>query len=447
MLAGLIVTFLNTNILTTEQFGQLSIYNNTITFVSTIFYNFIIQSFLRYYYKYSDKNEQKYFRSSYLTYLFLMFFISSITLVLINYILGFSSNVVFLIIVNSFFLSVFNLQLNDYRCEGKLGKYNLYKILNSVFKIIIIIFMYSVSNTSTSYLVATVLSFAILSIDYILKNGKLNFDRGLFIDTIKFGLPLVGTSLGYLLLSSFDRYMISFIRGDVEVAYYSFAYQISELSLINVNSLLMVIFYPAIIKEYDDNGKKSTENLISKLFNYHMIIVFSIAVLLIIFSKDLTHLFFNKYIGTEKYIVLIVIGVFIYCTSFYTNKAFEVKKKTNELLYITAISAFINIILNLAFIPIYGAIAATVTTNVSYLIYIVLSIYKGRKYLNIKLDKKILLYVIIVNIIAFTFSMIVSCVTLDINIKNTVIKFLGVLLIYTISFFVLKKVYLRRKVK
>ncbi|VYU26867.1 Polysaccharide biosynthesis protein [Clostridium paraputrificum] len=424
--------------LTTEEFGQLSIYNNTITFASTIFYNFIIQSFLRYYYNYNSKSEKKYFKRSYVTYLFIMFFVSSIALIIFNFILGFSNKVIFLIIINSFFLSVFNLQLNDFRCEGELNKYNLYKVLNSVFKIAIIFAMYSVSNTSISYLIATVLSFSLLCTSYIFKNGKFNFDKKLFNNTIKFGLPLVGTSLGYLLLSTFDRYMISFIRGNVEVAYYSFAYQISELSLVNVNTLLMVIFYPAIIKEYDANGKKTTESLIGKLFNYHMIIVFSMAILLIIFSKDLTHLFFKKYIGTENYIVLIVIGVFIYCTSFYTNKAFEVKKKTNELLYITSISAFINILLNLVFIPIYGAIAATVTTSVSYLIYIALSIYKGRKYLNIKFDKKVLLYVIIVNIIAFTFSVIISYVTVDINIKNTVIKFWGVLLIYTISFVCIK---------
>lgn len=424
--------------LTTEEFGQLSIYNNTITFTSTIFFNFIIQSFLRYYYNYKSKSEKDYFRRSYVTYLFIMFFVSSIVLIIFNFILGFSNKVIFLIIINSFFLSTFNLQLNDFRCEGKLNKYNLYKVLNSVFKIAIVFAMYSVSTTSISYLIATALSFALLSTSYIFKNGKFNFDKELFNNTIKFGLPLVGTSLGYLLLSSFDRYMISFIRGNVEVAYYSFAYQISELSLINVNALLMVIFYPAIIKEYDDNGKKSTENLMSKLFNYHMIIVFSMSVLLIIFSKDLTHLFFRKYIGTEKYIVLIVIGVFIYCTSFYTNKAFEVKKKTSDLLWITIRAAVINIILNIVFIPMFGAIAATVTTIISYLFYLILSIKKGKRYLEFKINSVNVVKIVLVNGIVFIISILLNIIFNKFNFMYFIFKLIIILITY-ISLIVLLK--------
>lgn len=370
-----------------------------------------------------------------------MLFVSFAILFLLNEFLEFNIEIIFIIAVNSFFMNIFNLQLNDFRCSEKLKKYSIFRIINAIIKILLVVFLYRISTTPMSYLIATALSFIILSGKFFINNLKIVFNKDLFINTVNFGLPLVGTSVGYLLLSSFDRYMIAFIRGNVEVSYYSFAYQISELSLISINALLMVIFYPLILKTFDSKGKNETETLISKLLNYHLLILYSMSIILIIFSKDLTHVFFKKYIGTEIYIILIVIGVFIYCTSFYTNKAFEVKKRTNELLWITLFSATINIVLNIILIPVYGAVSATITTIVSYILYIALSIFRGRKYLCIRIDIKYIIKVICMNFIIIIASFIMNKLLQEYSFINLLIKFIALGIIWGGSFksFKLKK--------
>lgn len=367
----------------------------------------------------------------------IMLLISCIILLSLNKFLKFNIEIIFIIIANSFFMNIFNLQLNDFRCNEKLGRYNIFKIMNAIIKIILVVFLYRISTTPMSYLIATALSFIILSGKYFINNFKIVFNKDLFINTINFGLPLVGTSVGYLLLSSFDRYMISFIRGNIEVSYYAFAYQISELALININALLMVIFYPLILKTFDREGAKSTEVLISKLFNYNMLIVFAVTNLLIIFSKDLTHLFFKNYIGTENYIMLIAIGVFIYCTSFYTNKAFEVSKKTKSLLWITITSGLINMILNLICIPKYGAISAAFTTIISYCIYIILSLIKGRKYLKIKIDKIFILKIMLIWIIIWILFSVISMYINDYTFINLLIKVGIITIVYLLLLLIL----------
>lgn len=65
----------------------------------------------------------------------------------------------------------------------------------------------------------------------------------------------------------------------------------------------------------------------------------------------------------------------------------------------TMAGAFVNIFLNIVLIPKFGIFAATITTILGYMITIILRIKDTKKYVNLVIDKKVIIVYICILII------------------------------------------------
>jgi len=87
------------------------------------------------------------------------------------------------------------------------------------------------------------------------------------------------------------------------------------------------------------------------------------------------------------------LGIFMLGLNQYLHKYWELNEQTNIILYLNFIAALSNVILNIIFIPIYGFLAAGITTFISYIIYFIIALVLLRDDFKINVFNKNLFFI------------------------------------------------------
>ena len=184
---------------------------------------------------------------------------------------------------------------------------------------------------------------------------------------LRFSGPTIPHGLSQVVLSQFDRIMITNMCGAAQSGLYSFGYNIYSLMLVTANSLDGV-WGPWLFERLHKNDVKTVKTIASR----YAFGIFVFSVIVMLSAPELIWL-----LGTEEYreviyvVIPIVLGGFF---SFLYTIPVQVEyyyEKTNYIAMCSCGAAVLNIILNWVFISRYGYIAAAYTTLVTYLIYFV----------------------------------------------------------------------------
>ena len=180
-------------------------------------------------------------------------------------------------------------------------------------------------------------------------------------------LPLVPHVLSIFLLGSSDKIIVTKFSGAEITAMYGVAYMIYQIVGVLYDS-----FYKAWSPWLIENLHNDKRDTIKKASRYY-VALFSIVVfgVLLLAPEGIFILGGSKYAGAEYCIPPMVASCFVQLMySMYVNIEFF-KKKTFMVSVATIISAVLNIILNLIFVPIwpsYGHIVAAYTSLAGYLV-------------------------------------------------------------------------------
>lgn len=239
---------------------------------------------------------------------------------------------------------------------------------------------------------------------------------------LKFSGPTIPHGLSQVILSQFDRIMISSICGSAQAGLYSFGYNIYTLMLVTANSLDSV-WGPWLFERIHSNDKKK----IKKISGQYAIGILFFSSLIMLAAPEIILV-----LGTEEYkeaiyvVVPIVLGgfySFLYTIPVQVEYYYE---KTNYIALCSCGAAILNIILNQIFISQYGYIAAAYTTVVTYLCYFALHYFIAMRLSDGKLfDGKIMFYVVLT-------AAIVSAIAL-LLIHKMIIRW-GIILLITIVY-------------
>ena len=206
-------------------------------------------------------------------------------------------------------------------------------------------------------------------IRFIVK-GKVFYNREYWTYALKIGLPMIPHALALILLAQMDRIMIKGICGDGDAGLYIFGYSFATLLMIFTNAIGQA-YLPWFNETLFDGERDRIRQIQKKLvilgcfLSFGFIAVSPEALMILSISN-------NSY-WIAKYVVPpIVLGTL--AQYFYTNYVnVEIFcKKTSIIAMGSCIAALINYILNYAFIPKYGYIAAAYTTLASYLVLMVM---------------------------------------------------------------------------
>lgn len=205
--------------------------------------------------------------------------------------------------------------------------------------------------------------------------GSIKINKDFLIYALKISLPVIPHSLGGIILSQFDRIMITQYSGNTEAGIYSYIYNISmivNVLWLSINNAWIPWFYKRMtIQKFEEikrNIKRST---------YIFLIVTMLCTTLL---TDLSKIIApsSYYDGITLIIPICISYFFMFLYSFPVNYEFFLKK-TSYIGISTVISAVINILLNIYYIPRYGYQAAGYTTLVTYILLFIFHYYVAQR--------------------------------------------------------------------
>jgi O-antigen/teichoic acid export membrane protein len=219
------------------------------------------------------------------------------------------------------------------------------------------------------------------------KKGLLGFtfDVDVLKKLLTYGLAILPGVAASWIYGLSDRILLSSLRTFQETGIYSVGYELGRI-IPMVNLAIFMAYKPIMFSKLTENftqGLKSLAKPFTALYFSHGLI----AILVVIFSKDIVSLFTDKeFHSASGILAIITVSFFIASQTAIYQNILEFKKKILTLSGIVAISGFANLALNLIFIPKYGMYAAAYTTLAAFSINTTLIIYIARREAKPQLD-------------------------------------------------------------
>jgi len=259
----------------------------------------------------------------------------------------------------------------------KLG-FNVILIISSL------IFLIVLRDGYVSYLKAYLVSYfivAVIGLKFFFINYK-PYKKGFISlpnlkNLLKIGLPLVPDGIMLMLLIWADRYILNLYVGLAIIGVYSVGYNFSSV----INRFIVTPFgqaiSPVIFKQFA-NSLDEYKKTLARIFKYYWLAMFTLAIGYFVILREVYQLIIGiEYIEGYNIIAIVLFGIIISGNS--PGSTVIMKEKTGKIFLFTAISVFVNIGLNFAFIPRYGMYGAAIATLFSYILqYVMIFIYSQR---------------------------------------------------------------------
>ncbi|NVM04906.1 MAG: flippase, partial [Candidatus Helarchaeota archaeon] len=198
---------------------------------------------------------------------------------------------------------------------------------------------------------------------------------------LKESFPLAFYGILLSLSNRMDVLMLSWMKGDAEVGYYSAAFRlILPLSFIPV--ALVVSLLPVMSRLYYDKDES-----LSRIYQFSLKMMFClslpIAVLIYVASEQIVNIIYTSryYPSTAGLKILIISQIFLFLNVIMNHFIISIRKQLKGL-YVVLTMVIINFILNIFLIPKYGLVGASIATVITEFSALIMWISFTRDYLK-----------------------------------------------------------------
>ena len=194
-----------------------------------------------------------------------------------------------------------------------------------------------------------------------LKMGELAEDARL-------GFPLRVNYIMDFLLSSSDRYLITYFMTVAAVGHYSPGYALGSL-LLFFPRVSGIVLPPLLSKAIDEGKDAEAFTMLNYTVKGYLLLGFPFVAGAAVMSRSLLRLFANAEVAQQAYLVtpIVALATVFFGLNIILSNALMVRMKTSVLLRMNAFAAVINIALNVIFLAIFkNVLVAAVTTLVGY---------------------------------------------------------------------------------
>lgn len=277
-------------------------------------------------------------------------------------------------------------------------------------------------------------AFIVGKILYSLK--KFCFDKKLFIEMIKYSIVLIPTSFMWWIINSSDRIMVTNMVGSSANGIYAVSYKIPSI-LTTIAGIFNQAWMFSAISEKDSVDK---ERFTNRVFHIMYIFMFILSIFILTFLKP----FFKIYVESEfyfawKYVPILIFGSVFLTLGTFISTSYSVHKDSKGFLFSGMFGAFINILLNFIFIPLFNVYGAAGATCISYICVFIYRLIDTKKYVKIKWNKNYILPIVF---------LLICCILLYIdNIYSFILQilvFLIMIIIYKNEWITITRKILRR---
>ncbi len=204
---------------------------------------------------------------------------------------------------------------------------------------------------------------AVLAV-YIFSKGKRPFDRALWRGALIFALPLIPHYLGFAFLNGTDKLMIDSMVGTDKAGIYSLAATISTVGSL-LWTALCVTFTPFVNEQLGRKNygsiRKNTNTLLTLIGIFCVIVTLLAPEVIMILGTD-------EYMEGVYVVPATVAGVFMHIVYDAFAHVSFFHKRSVRIMLATITAAVTNVVLNYVFINAFGYVAASYTTLISFIV-------------------------------------------------------------------------------
>lgn len=317
-----------------------------------------------------------------------------------------SYEVYFLLMYGIVFFEIFNqLTLSLIRHLAKPGYYVVITLIK--FSVILganILFLVQYNMGVKGILLGSLIGSALLqliTLPVILKNIKPNFLGQELKSIVRYGAPLVLSTVATMLLTLSDRYIIQHYLSFSQLGIYSLGYKFAGIINVLILQSFQLGFLPIAFKMYD---QPDARRYFSKVMTYFTLVLVFSALGVSFFSKEIIILFAKNnsdYWSAYLIVPLISFSFILKGIQYVLLLGLHYVKKTTYNAGIVFFTAAFNIGLNFLLIPwigIYGAAIASICANIAmtFLYY-----YFSQKFFHIPFENLKLLKIIVIGVFLY----------------------------------------------
>lgn len=188
-------------------------------------------------------------------------------------------------------------------------------------------------------------------------------DKKSFRIFLNYCIPLIPNSLSWWISNSSDRYMIAYFDSAVLLGLYSVAYKIPSIV-----SVISNIFTGAWqISAVDNFGDKNSVSFFEDIYHKYSSLYAIGCSGIILFIKVLAKLLFAKeFYHAWSFAAVLTFAALFQAMGGFLGIVYAAAMETKQIFFTTMLGAVSNVILNIIWIPFYGAMGASAATLVSY---------------------------------------------------------------------------------
>jgi len=198
---------------------------------------------------------------------------------------------------------------------------------------------------------------------------------------LSYGLPLTASFTLAVIISSTDRFMLAGMINESATGLYAAGQGLAQQTVGVLMTMVNLAAYPLILRTLENNGSDAARAQLRKNAILLLGIGLPVATGFIILAPNIAKIFLGKefqIVGAELMPWFAVATLLASVRAYYFDLAFYLGKRTKVQMVVMGSAAFLNVILNLWFIPMYGLVGAVYASVIAHGAAVVLSAIVGR---------------------------------------------------------------------
>lgn len=274
------------------------------------------------------------------------------------------------------------------RSQNRVKLFAIDGILSTVTTILfnilyLVVFRWGIFGYMFSIICADLISVVFLSFTARL-HRFVNFrslDFSVLRSMLKYAIPMIPNTVLWWITNVSDRYLVAGFLGESFTGLYAAAYKIPSLIML-ASGIFMDAWQISAVTE-----EENRDAFYTRIMSLYSSLLFVMASGIIVCTRWIPHVLFAKeYYSAWQYIPLLVISMVFTCIVNFLGSIYMVEKKSIRSLLTALVSAVVNVVLNLLWIPKYGVNGAAAATLVCYLVVFLIRMIDTRRYIRIQWD-------------------------------------------------------------
>ena len=215
------------------------------------------------------------------------------------------------------------------------------------------------------------------------KGVRLTLDRQALARVARYGIPLSLTVALTVLITTTDRFLIAWLRGEDTAGLSSVAFDFTTQTLTLLMLVIHMAMFPLAVRAWENEGPRGAQEQMRSNAALLLAIGVPSVVGLTVLAPGIADCFLGESYRTAAagIMPLIALGAFVGgLKAFHFDAAFQFAHRTLEQVWIVLLATVVNVGLNLVAVPRWGIEGAAAVSVLTFVLAIVLSVWVGRRH-------------------------------------------------------------------